>query len=41
MLSENELQVRLEAATAFAQAAGAKSWRFRQAVLQRITVDGP
>jgi hypothetical protein len=29
LISESELQVRLSALTAFAKAAGVKSWRFR------------
>jgi hypothetical protein len=41
LISQRELQARLEAATAFAVGAGAKSWRFRQAVLQRAAVGGP
>lgn len=41
LISEQELQTRLSAATAFAKGAGAKSWRFRQAVLQQHAVDGP
>ena len=41
LISEQDLQTRLEAATSFAKSAGAKSWRFRQAVLQRPSVDGP
>jgi RNA-directed DNA polymerase len=41
LISEQDLQTRLEAATAFAKGAGAKSWRFRLAVLQRSWVDGP
>jgi len=40
-ISELDLQTRLEAATAFAKGAGANSWRFRQAMLQRPPVDGP
>lgn len=40
LISEQDLQIRLEAATAFAKSAGAKSWRFRRAVLQQHSVDG-
>ena len=41
LISEHDLQTRLEAATSFAKGASAKSWRFRRAVLQRTVVDGP
>ena len=41
LISELELQVRLTALTAFAKGRGVKSWRFRQALLQRILVDDP
>lgn len=41
LISELDLQTRLEAATAFAKGAGANSWRFRRAVLQQPSVDGP
>ena len=41
LISELELQVRLTAFTAFAKVRGVKSWRFRQAVLQRLSVDDP
>ena len=41
LISELELQVRLTALTAFAKGRGVKSWRFRQAVLQRLLVDDP
>ena len=41
LISEAELQVRLSALTAFATGAGAKSWRFRQSVLQQLSVDDP
>lgn len=41
LLSESELQQRLTSITAFAQAAGVKSWRFRQAVLKQRLVDDP
>lgn len=41
LISESELQVRLSALTSFAKAAGVKSWRFRQSVLQQRSVDDP
>lgn len=41
LLSESELQQRLTSLTAFAQAAGVKSWRFRQEVLEPRLVDDP
>ena len=41
LLTERELQARLMALTAFAQAAGAQSWRFRNSVLQKVPVDDP
>ena len=41
LISEAELQVRLSALTAFARAAGVKSWRFRQSVLEQLAVDDP
>ena len=41
MITDRDLQIRMEAATAFVTGAGVKSWRFRQAVLQQLSVDGP
>jgi RNA-directed DNA polymerase len=41
LLDERQLQARLEATTAFARAAGVKSWRFRTAVLQSVMVGDP
>jgi hypothetical protein len=41
LLSESNLQQRLTSLTAFARAAGAKSWRFRRGVLQEGAVDDP
>lgn len=41
LISESNLQQRLVALTAFSQAAGAKSWRFRQSVLQPTEVNDP
>jgi hypothetical protein len=41
MISEQELQNRLVSLSAFARSAGTRSWRFRQAVLQRIVVNDP
>ena len=41
LISESNLQHRLVALTAFAQAAGVKSWRFRQSVLQPSVVNDP
>jgi hypothetical protein len=41
LLSEAKLQQRLAALTAFARAAGARSWKFRRAVLQERLVDDP
>ncbi len=41
LISQLELQHRLTALTAFAKAAGACSWRFRQSVLQQVVVDDP
>lgn len=38
LIDERTLQDRLTAATSFAQAAQARSWRFRSAVLQRLAV---
>lgn len=40
-LSESNLQQRLESLTAFSQAAGAQSWRFRNSVLQPSAVNDP
>ena len=41
LISESNLQQRLVALTAFSQAAGAKSWRFRKSVLQPLAVNDP
>jgi RNA-directed DNA polymerase len=41
LLSESNLQQRLASLTAFSRAAGAKSWKFRRAVVQQRLVDGP
>lgn len=41
LISESNLQQRLVTLTAFSQAAGAKSWRFRTSVLQHPTVNDP
>ena len=41
LLDEPGLQARLAAAAAFARAAGAKSWRYRTAVLQSMAVGDP
>jgi hypothetical protein len=41
LMSDRELQQRLTSLTAFASAAGTRSWRFRQTVLQTRTVDSP
>lgn len=41
LLSESNLQQRLASLTAYSQAAGAKSWRFRRTVLQGRAVDDP
>lgn len=41
LLDERAYQTRLEAATAFARAADAKSWRFRQAVVESLAVGDP
>jgi len=41
LLDERAGQVRLEAAAAFAQAAGVRSWQFRDAVLQSRSVGDP
>ena len=41
LISELELQHRLTALTAFAKAAGVRSWRFRQSVIQQVAVDDP
>jgi len=41
LLSESNLQQRLTSLTAFSMAAGAKSWKFRRAVLQERMVDDP
>lgn len=41
LISESNLQQRLAALTAFSQAAGAKSWRFRNSVLQPSAVNDP
>jgi len=41
LLSESNLQQRLTSLTAFTQAAGVKSWRFRHRVLQERMVDDP
>lgn len=41
LLSESNLQQRLESLTAFSQAAGVKSWRFRNSVLQPSAVNDP
>ncbi len=41
LISESNLQQRLAALTAFSQAAGVKSWRFRTSVLQPPTVNDP
>jgi RNA-directed DNA polymerase len=41
MLTEAELRERVVSLTAFAKAAGAKSWRFRSRVLQSLAVNGP
>jgi hypothetical protein len=41
LIDEEELQARLEAATAFARAADTKSWRFREAVVKSRAVDDP
>jgi hypothetical protein len=41
LLSELKLQQRLTSLTAFAQAAGVKSWRFRNSVLQTLAVNDP
>ena len=40
LITERELQIRMEAATAFVRGADVKSWRFRQAALQNVVVDG-
>lgn len=40
LITERELQIRIESATAFVRGAGVKSWRFRQATLQSAAVDG-
>jgi hypothetical protein len=39
-IDEQELQDRATALVAFTQAAGAKSWHFRRAVLQQLPVSG-
>lgn len=39
-IDDRELQERAVALTAFTQAAGAKSWKFRTSVLQRLPVSG-
>ncbi len=41
LISESDLQQRLVALTAFAKAAGAKSWRFRSSMLQQSVVNDP
>lgn len=41
LLSESNLQQRLTSLTAFSMSAGAKSWKFRRAVLQERMVDDP
>ena len=41
LISALKLQNRLTALTAFAKAAGVRSWRFRQSVLQQVAVDDP
>jgi hypothetical protein len=41
LISESDLQQRLVALTAFAKAAGARSWRFRSSVLQPSVVNDP
>jgi hypothetical protein len=41
LISESNLQQRLVTLTAFSQAAGAKSWRFRNSVLQPLAVNDP
>ncbi|MDZ4848118.1 MAG: reverse transcriptase/maturase family protein [Pirellulaceae bacterium] len=41
LISEVELQIRTTALTAFATSGGVKSWRFRQSVLQKNSVDDP
>lgn len=41
LISELNLQERLTALTAFSTAAGARSWRFRESVLQDAWVDDP
>ena len=41
LISESDLQQRLTALTAFAQAAGVRSWRFRKSVLQPFVVNDP
>lgn len=41
LLDERAAQSRLEAATAFAKAAGTRSWRFRDAVLKSVAVGDP
>jgi hypothetical protein len=41
LISELNLQQRMVALTAFSQAAGAKSWRFRKSVLQPVAVNDP
>ena len=40
LITERELQIRMEAAPAFVRGADVKSWRFRQAALQNVVVDG-
>ncbi len=39
LIPEIELQQRLESLTAFAKSAGARSWQFRQRVLERLVVN--
>lgn len=41
LLTQSELQVRLASLVAFARGADARSWRFRQAVLQQTSVNDP
>jgi hypothetical protein len=40
LIGERAVQIRAEAATAFARSADVKSWRFRQAALQHESVNG-
>ena len=40
LIRESNLQQRIVALTAFSQAAGVKSWRFRQSVLLPLVVNG-